>query len=99
VSFNPLKDVYEVGEFLRCSVMGQPAPEVFISSTEKVPKSAVAAGYGRIVIPSQWRGKSVGLNCSGKNTINGKSYIISSIHTFNVTGRLLMYCVLLLHHR
>ena len=87
VSFRPLKDVYKVGEVIHCSVMGQPAAEVVISSTGRIPQSVeAAAGHGAVVIPDQWLGKIIGLNCSGKNVINGKIYTISSEHTFNVTG-------------
>lgn len=67
--------------------MGQPAPEVFVSSNEGIPQSLdTAAGSGAVVIPDEWLGKVIGLNCSGKNGFDGKSYSVSSEHTFNVTG-------------
>lgn len=89
MALKPAKDVFGVGEVIHCLAKGNPLPELVFNSNPKTElRRSSTLGMMNIVVPEAWLGRDVQLNCTGSNSVTGRSYSASTTLSFTVTGNL-----------
>jgi len=86
VRFTPNTSSLSVGDELRCTARGNPAPEVSLSPATLLKETKFGAGWRSLVVQPDWVGRTLTVECSASNVVDGEKSSHSHSITFNVTG-------------
>ena len=86
VKFAPNKSTLSVGEELRCTARGNPPPEITVGPSNLVKETRSGTGWRSLVVQPDWVGRTLSVQCSAVNIVDGIKYSPSHNVTFNVTG-------------
>ena len=87
MQFTPNRSVLSVDEELRCSARGNPTPEVALGPAAVVKKAKSGDGWSSLVVQADWVGRTMTVECSAANSVDGREFSESHSVTFNVTGQ------------
>jgi len=88
VKFTPNKPSLVAGDELRCSARGNPVPEIQLSPAALLKKEKSGSGWRSLVVQREWVGRTLTVECTATNRVDGVVSSPSHGVTFNVTGDL-----------
>ena len=88
VKFSPNTASLSVGDELRCTARGNPTPEITLSPANLVKESKSGANWRSLAVQPDWVGRTLTVECTAANSVDGVQYSPSHSVTFNVTGEL-----------
>ena len=86
VTFTPKKMSLAVGEELRCRARGNPPPEITLSPPDLTKKTESGPGWRSLVVQPDWVCRTLTVQCTASNSVDGAKFSPSHSVTFNVTG-------------
>jgi len=88
VKFTPNATSLPVASELRCSARGNPSPEIQLRGAADLTKDGQKSGAGwrSLVVQSDWVGRTLTVECTATNDVDGQTFSPSRSVTFNVTG-------------
>jgi len=86
VQFTPNATSLSVGEELRCSARGNPRPDMELSPATLAKEQKSGEGWRSLVVQADWVGRTLTVECTASNGVDGELYSLTNSVTFNVTG-------------
>jgi hypothetical protein len=81
LEMNPIKDVYNPGDEIRCAAAGNPVPTITMMPSSSHEKSG--SGWKSVIVDDDWVGRQIELSCVAWNNVAGQQSKLSMKLTVN----------------